>query len=112
MQHNRLRFIPVLIAVDPGTVADIQIFQIGKMFFIKITDLFKYGSSVDCGTATGGKHRDRLIIIRRRSSLPPGIGPAQHAVTVSGIIDELRSVPHQHLRTDGKYLFIFADSII
>ena len=53
MQNGCRRLVPVLIAVDPGTVTDIQIFQISKMRFVKIADLLKYLTSVNCRSATG-----------------------------------------------------------
>lgn len=38
MINFRLWSIPVLIPKDPGAITDIQILQIGKMLFIKISD--------------------------------------------------------------------------
>ena len=112
MQHPCGGLIPVLVAVDCSAVSDIQILQIGKMFLIKITDLFKNTASVDGSSAAGGKYSGRSVVFIRRFSLSPRICPAQCAVTVSGIIQQFRLVPHEHSGTDGKHFFLRFNRII
>ena len=82
------------------------------MRFVKIADLLKYLTSVNCRSATGWEYADILVIIHSRPAFSPGICPSQNAVAVSRIIQQLWLIPHKHFGADGKDLFILPNGII
>ena len=55
--------VAVLISVDPCTISDVNILQIGEVAFIKESDTLKGISAVDGGSGAGGKDNIRFAII-------------------------------------------------
>ena len=100
MVDQRGRAIHVFIAIDLGAVAHIDIFQIGKMALIKISDLFKSRTAVDCRAGAGGKYLIGLGIIGHRPSSSAADTPADHRIQVSGAVDEIRVIHLDHLAAD------------
>ena len=98
MVNHCLRRIPVLVSVDPCTVSHIHIFQIGKMFLIKITDLLENLSSVDGCPCTGGK--DFLLFFTGMNilTLTSGIRPSQCTVIIARIVQSVSVVKLDHSR--------------
>ena len=109
MIDNCLRCVPVFIAVYSRTISDIRIFQIGKMFFIKITDPFKDLPSIDCRSSTGRKYLFFLLVGMNVLYLASGKGPAQCIVKVSRIIQTIPVMILNHPGRTGKSFLVSPD---
>ena len=96
-------------AKDLRPVADTNIFQIGEMHFIKVSDLFKYRSSINSRSGTGGKHLPLPVIALAGSPHAPLISPTQDAVHISCIVHQLLVIHLHHFTADGKDLIRPAD---
>ena len=89
MIHDRRRFIPVLISVNPRAPADVHILQIAVMALVKISDLLKGTHPVDRRRGAARKHRRGPVISLSRLSTAAGKGPAQCAVFIARVVDHM-----------------------
>ena len=102
MVHKSGSAEPVFIAVDHGTVTNIDIFQIGKMAFVKEADFIKHASPVDRSSGTGRKYRVIFGVIRNRSSGSPAYPPAHQGIEISCAVDQIGVVHLDHLAAHRK----------
>ena len=86
MAHLSLRLIPGFIAVDPGAIADVDIFQISEMGLVKQADFLKNGPAVNGRAPAGGENLYGAVVIGRRTALAPGERPAQHSIVIPCIL--------------------------
>ena len=94
------------VAVDAGAVADVDVFQIGKMVLVEIADLVQDTFAVDGGAAAGCEDFGGVIVIGGGFSFAAGIGPAEDAVLVTGIINAVMILPLKHLGADCEDVLI------
>ena len=75
------------------------------MRLVEQADLLQHAFSVDGRAAAGGEDLRWLPISGGRLPLPPGVGPAQHAVPVACVVNALGGVPHEHPGADRESLW-------
>ena len=102
MIDESVRTVHIFETVDPCAIADIDVFQIGEMGFVKISDTAECAFSIDCGSGTGGKD---LVGLRIIGNWPPGSAadaPADQRIKIPGAVDEIRVIHLDHLTADRK----------
>ena len=112
MVNLRGRLIPVLVAQKPRTIADVGIFQISEMFFVKKSGLFQKFPAVDCCSGAGRKNPVGRFKFTDRFSFSSCECPSQHIIVISRIVDFITLLIGNQLCAACKRILSFTDSLI
>ena len=102
MKNLCIRFVPALPSMDPCSPAQIHIFQIGKMGFIKTTDQTHHLSLIDGCSSASGENLVSGPIFLFGTPFSSGNSPAKCTVKITCIIQKISLRVHQHACTAGK----------
>ena len=72
------------------------------MILVQQTNLIQHAPSVNAGSSAGGKNFRRFAKTGLRLAFSSPIRPAQGAVQISRIVNQLRLFHHQHFRSCRK----------
>lgn len=112
MEDGGSRTVEILITMESGTIADVNVFKISEETVIEQTNLVKYTAAVKCSSGTGREYPGGMQIAECLTHTSAADGVTTDGIPVSGTINMGRRLGTEHTAADGEDRRRLPDSVI